>query len=447
LEGARGTKYFLPVIREQPLRVELLENKQAGTFRGSLRAPIHRWFSFPVGFSPALVQEVVDAANLPDGANFYDPFAGTATSLIVARQSGLEAHGLEAHPFIHFVGRTKLRWDVEPCLGAAAERLLQGARAAADQASSIDLESLPALLIKCYEPDQLRRLIALREYIRASNIKDLVLRDLAELALAAIARPAANVSTKWPNVAPKRPRPRAAPDPVVLFSHHIRTMLLDLASVAYRSDWPVAQLEQADARLPHPYFPEASVDLVVTSPPYLNNFDYADRTRLETYLLGHYSSWADLTKNVRRHLVISATPQFNGLRTTSEELLQSVWETDTKLGEEIACLIQKIVNARRAVDGEKRFDLVAAGYFRDMVQVLTKCRPVLRTGARMHMVLGDSALFGVHVPTDELMGRLGLASGFRAFRIETLRSRGNKWPGVRRSVHIPLRESLVTLEA
>jgi hypothetical protein len=435
------------VIGEQLLPVATPENKQTGTFRGSLRAPIHRWFSFPVGFSPALVQEVIDAAHLPEGASFYDPFAGTATSLIVARQSGLRAHGLEAHPFIQFVGRTKLRWDVEPCLGPAVERLLLGAIAAADRSSSIDVEPLPALLAKCYEPAQLRRLLALREYIRAFCVEDSVLQDLAELALAAIARPAANVSTKWPNVAPKRRRPRPAPDPVILFSQHIRTMLLDLETVACRSDWPVAQLEQADARLPHPYLPDASVDLVLTSPPYLNNFDYADRTRLETYLLGHYTSWADLTKNIRRHLVISATPQFDRLRTTTENLLMSVCETDTRLGTEIAGLVQEIVIARRAVRGDKRFDLVAAGYFRDMLRVLAECRPLLRTGARVHMVVGDSALFGVHVPTDELVGRLGLASGFRAYRIDVLRSRGNKWPGVRRSAHIPLRESLVTLEA
>lgn len=419
---------------------------QTGTFKESLRAPIHRWFAYPVGFSPRLVEEAIAEARLPAGALFYDPFAGTATSLIAARQSGLESHGLDAHPFIHFVGRTKLHWDVEPSLlGPALEPFIEEASTVAEKADPPDPSSVPALLAACYEPAQLGRLFALRDYVRATCPENSALRNLAELALAAIARPAASVSTKWPNVAPKRARSRAAPDAVTLFAERLRMMALDLATVAWQYDWPTAHLELADARLPHPYLLEESVDLVVTSAPYLNNFDYADRTRLETYLLGHYTSWRELTEGIRRHLVISATTQFSGLRVTADELLAPVTAADPCLGAEIGTLVERIAAARRATRGDKRFDLVVAGYFRDMLRVLTETRRLLRSNGRMQIVLGDSALYGVHVPTDVLVGRLGLVAGFHDLRVDHLRSRGNKWRAVRRSLHIPLRESLVTL--
>jgi DNA modification methylase len=34
-----------------------------------------------------------------------------------------------------------------------------------------------------------------------------------------------------------------------------------------------------------------SADHIFTSPPYLNNFDYADRTRLEMYFMGDAKNW------------------------------------------------------------------------------------------------------------------------------------------------------------
>ena len=79
-------------IHPQPLG-SLQVNDTRGTFKDGLKAPIHRWFPYPVGFSPELVKALIEEAKLPEGARFYDPFAGTATSLITARRAGLEAHG------------------------------------------------------------------------------------------------------------------------------------------------------------------------------------------------------------------------------------------------------------------------------------------------------------------------------------------------------------------
>lgn len=52
-----------------------------------------------------------------------------------------------------------------------------------------------------------------------------------------------------------------------------------------------------------------SVDHVFTSPPYLNNFDYSDRTRLELYFWGLAKNWKDITDRVRSKLMTSATTQ------------------------------------------------------------------------------------------------------------------------------------------
>src|SRR5207248_2509867 len=47
----------------------------------------------------------------------------------------------------------------------------------------------------------------------------------------------------------------------------------------------------------------------VSSPPYLNNFDYADATRLELYFIGEVTTWAEMCRTVRRKMLIATTQQ------------------------------------------------------------------------------------------------------------------------------------------
>ena len=53
--------------------------------------------------------------------------------------------------------------------------------------------------------------------------------------------------------------------------------------------------------------PADIIDLVVTSPPYANNYDYADATRLEMTFWGEVRSWGDLHGAVRQFLMRSSS--------------------------------------------------------------------------------------------------------------------------------------------
>src|SRR2546423_7666542 len=68
----------------------------------------------------------------------------------------------------------------------------------------------------------------------------------------------------------------------------------------------------SDSRTPkawHQALAGRLADACVSSPPYLNNFDYADATRLELYFWGEHRSWQDLTNHVRSAMVRAATHQ------------------------------------------------------------------------------------------------------------------------------------------
>ena len=52
---------------------------------------------------------------------------------------------------------------------------------------------------------------------------------------------------------------------------------------------------------------DRSIDLIITSPPYTNNYDYADATRLELSILGTIKGWGDLQTLIRPGLVRSCS--------------------------------------------------------------------------------------------------------------------------------------------
>ncbi len=74
---------------------------QWGTFRDSLKAPVHGWFTYPAGFSYKAVEHSLAVSGLCVGRDtVYDPFMGSGTTNLVAKQVGFHSTGVEAHPFV-----------------------------------------------------------------------------------------------------------------------------------------------------------------------------------------------------------------------------------------------------------------------------------------------------------------------------------------------------------
>ena len=71
--------------------------------------------------------------------------------------------------------------------------------------------------------------------------------------------------------------------------------------------------------------------------------------------------------------------------------------------------IQLLSERRLHKGGKKSYDLLVTGYFNDMYCELKEAYRVLKPGRSMVFVLGDSAPYGVHIPTDEFIGKIAIA--------------------------------------
>ncbi len=420
-----------------------------GTFKDSLRAPVHNWFRYPAGYSYKFVEYVFAQAQayLVAGGWVYDPFSGSGTTLLCAQQAGFNAYGVEAHSFVHWVAEVKLRRDYKwDCLGRDLGDLLRDAQVALNAKASLAIPegTFPELVYKCYHPRDLQELYVLREFV--AGIPDIHLRDLLKLALTEVLRSAAAAGTGWPYIAPRKNKGDKPPKGAgVLFERTVWKMYRDLQSLPFSPSNVTIRNVLGDSRQ-RQALEDGQIDVALTSPPYLNNFDYADRTRLETYFWGITHSWRDISRQFRDRLIVAATTQIVRSQHQIETVLDTaIRDVDPAVYQIIQDAVIQLGRVRLTKGGKKDYDLMVALYFNDILAVLGEAKRVIHPGGSFYLVLGDSAPYGIHVPTDELIGRLGTALGFQDFKYYVFRTRGDKWKNNPQRHNIALREGVVIL--
>ena len=90
-----------------------LKKDISSTFIHNMKLPVHRWFRYSAGFNAGWVKQEIQSYLLQHQKkeiNIFDPFVGSGTVLIEADTMGCNSIGVESHPFISRVARTKLLW-------------------------------------------------------------------------------------------------------------------------------------------------------------------------------------------------------------------------------------------------------------------------------------------------------------------------------------------------
>ena len=406
---------------------------RSGSFVDNRRLPIHRWFRYSAGFSGAWAEALLRDWR-GEGA-VLDPFAGVATTLLAAAGCGRAAVGVDAHPFVVRIGRAKLLRPDPTDLTRFAYELLDRARHAAPGAE----QDWPDLVTRCFEPEPLDRLGRLRlawEHLADESPE----AELSWLVITSLLRPASHVGTaQWQYILPDR-RKAAVQEPFALFDELVAAFATDLGLVRPLETGPAPVLHLGDARTLQDVRDD-SVGFVLSSPPYANNFDYADTTRLEMSFWGLVRSWGDLHDAVRRHLVTSCSQHASKERLQLDELLAD--PLLDPLGAELAETTGTLATVRKERGGQKHYHTMVAAYFLDMARTMHALRRVCRCDAALCLVIGDSAPYGIHVPVERWLGTLALAAGFGEWRFDQLRERNTRWKN--RKHRVPLKEGRLWL--
>ncbi len=150
---------------------------------------------------------------------------------------------------------------------------------------------------------------------------------------------------------------------------------------------PEPMIKMADARqLP---LPDHSVDLVLTSPPYLNAIDYIRCSKFSLVWMGY--SVSEL-RRIRTDSV--GTEATRGSPTDDDTEIKSIIEA-LKLRPKL----------------EKRHELILRKYIQDMRDALSEVGRVLSSGGRAVYVVGENTLRGTYIHTSVVVSKLAELAG------------------------------------
>lgn len=415
-------------------------NGRSGAFVDNMRLPVHRWFRYSAGFSADWVRWLIrERRGELSSFVVLDPFCGVGTTLLASDAEHVQSWGFETHPFIHRIANAKFRGiQVDP---STLSSLFQRFANSIPGKFVINLKDTPPLLTKCYTPEALSLLFVMRDVFLSEFDKKTPESELLWLLLTAILRSCSGVGTaQWQYVLPNKNK-ASVQTPLAAFQSKATEILQDVEYVqrnGWRSD---SHVLMTDARAPEGCS-QLQVDAVVTSPPYPNNYDYADATRLEMTFWGEINGWGDLQNAVRQHLIRSCSQHAAAEKLVLDDLLAEPVLAPIRRDLSTAC--HTLAEVRETKGGRKSYHTMAAAYFRDLGLVFKSLRQICRPGSFVCFVIGDSAPYGVYLNVDTWLGELALAAGFKSYSFEKIRDRNIKWKN--RKHRVPLKEGRLWIE-
>ncbi len=350
-----------------------------------------------------------------------DPFAGVGTTLVEADLAGHSVAGFEINPYAAFAAQLKLsayRLPVK-ALRSVIDDLSNHALTAEANGIMPTSTSPPGFRTRSpfYSPEVERKVLLLMDFV--SRQTDTQIVDALRLAFAATMVEYSNYSYE-PSLGRRTAVGRAEIKdyPVALCVARKMTQMLEDAQWYHQhrvcGDRPAGRVQLQSFFDGYKQIEAQSIDLIVTSPPYANNYHYNRNTRPHLYWLGFCDAPEDLKQLEEQNF---------GTYWQRARELQHVALDSMITDPDIRHTLDKIrrQNPDRGIYGGEGWANYITTYLNDCVRFTAGIKWCLRPGATALVVIGNSIVQGVHVPTDRFLAKIALHHNLEVVGIHTPR--------------------------
>ena len=397
---------------------------------------IHRWANWIAGFSGEFARTAITKF-IPDSTPVegsrkrssrvvLDPFAGVGTTLIEANRLGLSSIGFEINPFAALVCRVKL--EAANVSLRELEAALAGYKVHMEHANQREPKTTPPpgfkTRIPFYSPSIERKVLLTLDYMNELLPR---IKDLFRVAFASVMVDFSNYSYE-PSLGtrPGAGKPLvndADVEQIVATKLHqmvedISELQVDVAANPITTTnkmeahkWRIHEQSIFDSA--NCLTPE-SIDLVVTSPPYMNNYHYVRNSRPQLFWTGLVQSSWELkrleTGNFGKFWQTVRGESPNALRPEIPQLEQEISEI-------------RRINRGRGVYGGSGWANYVTSYMNDLDRFCELLATVLKPGGTAVVVVGNSIVQGKEIKVEEYLSEMSVLRGLYAIDITRLRDR------------------------
>lgn len=383
------------------------------------REPVH---PFPARMAPGIALEVLSEAQKP--LRVLDPMMGSGTVIALARCKGHRAFGVDIDPLAVLISKVwSTTIDPEQVHEKAADVLSRArsifaslpARNSYPHGADEETRRFISYWFDDYARKQLASLSTAIGRVRDRTTRDVLWCGFSRLIIAKQA--GASLAMDLAHSRPHKSYDRAPTKPFRTFATAMSRVVENCIHASSQSRGPSPHLYEGDARsLP---LSKQSVDLVLTSPPYLNAIDYMRCSKFTLVWMG-YS--IDELRRIRASSV--GTEVGNGAP-QDEPAIRDIMR-DLKLRPQL-----------RSGDGA-----VLARYIDDMRLSLSETARVLVPGGKAIYVVGENTVRGTFIRNAIVVSAVAESVGLKLFARRT-----RKLPANRRYLPPPLQNGSAQLNA
>ncbi|MBI2876370.1 MAG: site-specific DNA-methyltransferase [Candidatus Tectomicrobia bacterium] len=391
--------------------------------------PIHRWVPWIAGYSAAFVDDVLatyiprNAADEPP-AVVLDPFAGVGTTLVQAMLRGYQTVGFEINPYAALAAQVKVR---APFLDLSKlkslidtfERSSRKWWSKPKQACSVAPKGFRSR-IPFFSPAVEQQVLCILDFINEIEVGDL--SDLFRVAFGSVMVRFSNY-TYEPSLGT---RPGAG-KPLIENEDAAAILVEKLHQIIRDIEWVQAHVHpHLDLSTSHQVFnanfmtaaerqlSDRPVDLMITSPPYMNNYHYVRNTRPQLY-------WLSLAN------------ASSALKQLEEENFGKFWQTVRTAvpleprftHSKLHLLIRQLqqIRVEKGPYGGPGWANYVTAYFNDAQRFFGVLESVLKPRGVGVIVIGNSIIQGIEFRVDEFFAELAEREGLIAEGVHPIRQK------------------------
>ena len=409
-----------------------LKNKDASSFVEANQLPRHRWYYYKEGFSPNLVKDAIETYGIDSNNILLDPFNGSGTVTLTASENNIPSVGIEVNPFTAFVSKTKTLNTKKKVLSELFEKTYEKINIGKEYP---ELETYSTFTELSNKKKWLFNLEVLRAFYGGysfvekikSNASDLIklalLTSIMEVANAKKDGKCLRYKPKWQEKNyNKNDFIKAFISNFIKIEQDLETHKINKQPLIYNSDTRNALNNDYDKKF----------DLIITSPPYLNTFDYTDIYRPELFLgkfiLSPNALYQLRLKTIRSH--IQAKWQLPDINNIDSILLNDIFERLSKNKE-------LLMNSR--------IPHMILAYFEDMKAIFQNLNKHSNKNAHFWMIVSNSAYANEEIPVDLILADIATKNGWKLKEIGVLRNIRKRKTKYSPDIET-LRESVIILE-
>ena len=376
---------------------ETMSRSNSGTVYDILgRDSVH---PFPARMAPGLALDVV--AECKESLRVLDPMSGSGTVLAVARSKGHRAIGVDIDPLAVLISRVWTTPVGTETLRRQAANVLRHARslfaslrtrAAYPANSDAETRSFVRYWFDDYARRQLASLATAIREVEDGTIRSALWCAFSRLIITK--QSGASLAMDLSHSRPHRAFKRAPSKPFRKFLYAVDRVARNCIDSSDPFPGPSTRVHEGDARSLS--LDDGSVDLVLTSPPYLNAIDYLRCSKFSLIWMGY------------------SIGELRGVRSVA---------VGTEVGKnadddlEIQNVLSKL-NLQPKL--RTRQEAILVRYIDDMRRVVGETARVLTDSGQAVFVVGENTLRGTFIPNSLIVNMLADTAGLRCI---TRRSR------------------------